>query len=34
MGTNCAPPVAGLFLFCYGRDFMLSLSEDIQSDVI
>ena len=34
MGTNCAPLVAGLFLFCYERDFMLSLSEDNQSDVI
>ena len=26
MGTNCAPLVADLFLFCYERDFMLSLS--------
>ena len=34
MGTNCAPLVADLFLFCYEKDFMLSLSEDIQSDVI
>ena len=34
MGTNCAPLVADLFLFCYERDFMLSLSEDTQSDVI
>ena len=34
MGTNCAPLVADLFLFCYERDFMLSLSEDNQSDVI
>lgn len=25
MGTNCAPLVADLFLFCYERDFMLSL---------
>ena len=32
MGTNCAPLVANLFLFCYERDFMLFLSED--SDVI
>ena len=23
---NCAPLVADLFLFCYGGDFMLSLS--------
>ena len=34
MGTNCAPLVADLFLFCYERDFMLSLSDDNQSDVI
>ena len=29
--TNCAPLVADLFLFCYERDFMLSLSDDNQS---
>ena len=34
MGINCAPLVADLFLFCYERDFMLSLSEDNQSGVI
>ena len=34
MGTNCAPLAADLFLFCYERDFILSLSEDNQSDVI
>ena len=36
MGTNSAPLVADLFLFCYERDFMLLLSEDNQSqnDVI
>ena len=34
MGTNCAPLVADLFLFCYERDFMLFLSEDNNSDVI
>ena len=34
MGTNCAPLVADLFLYCYERDFMLSLSSDTQSDVI
>ena len=34
MGTNCAPLVAALFLFCYERDFMLPLSEDNQSGVI
>ena len=27
MGTNCAPLVADLFLFCYERDFMMSLSD-------
>ena len=26
MGTNCAP-LAALFLFCYERDFMTSLSD-------
>ena len=34
MGTNCASLVADLFLFCYERDFMLSLSADNQYDVI
>ena len=34
MGTNCAPLVADLFLFCYERDFMMSLSDDTQADVI
>ena len=34
MGTICASLVADLFLFCYERDFILSLSEDNQSDVI
>ena len=34
MGTNCTPLVADLFLFCYERDFMLSLSDNNQSDVI
>ena len=34
MGTNCAPLVADLFLFCYERDFMLSLSDSNQSDII
>ena len=32
MGTNCAPLVADLFLFCYERDFMTSLSDDNQAD--
>ena len=34
MGTNCAPLVADLFLFCYERDFMMSLSEDNHPGVI
>ena len=34
MGTNCAPLVADLFLFCYERDFMLSLSDNNQSNVV
>ena len=34
MGTNCAPLVAELFLFCYERDFMMSLSDDKPADVI
>ena len=28
MGTNCAPVVADLFLYCYERDFMDSLNHD------
>ena len=32
MSINCTPLVAYLFLFCY--DFMLSLSDDNQSEVI
>ena len=34
MGTNCAPLVADLFLYCYERDFMLSLSDKNQTDII
>ena len=34
MGVNCAPLVADLFLFCYERDFMLSLSDNNQTDII
>ena len=34
MDINCSPLVADLYLFCYEKDFMLSLSEDNQSDVI
>ena len=34
MGTNCAPLVADLFLFCYERDIMLSQSDNNQTDII
>ena len=34
IGTNCALLVADLFLFCYERDFMLSLSDNNQTDII
>ena len=34
MGTNCAPLVANLFLFCYERDFMMSLSVENQSEIL
>ena len=33
MGTNCTPLVADLFLSCYERDFMTSLSDDNQADI-
>ena len=33
MGTNCAPLVADLFLFCYERDFMTSVSVDNQAGI-
>ena len=33
MGTNCAPPVADLFLICYERDFVLALSDNNQADI-
>ena len=34
MGTNCAPLVADLFSFCYERDFMKSLSDVKQAEII
>ena len=34
MSTNCAPLVADLFLFCYERDFMMSLSDDKLASII
>ena len=34
MSTNCAPLVADLFLFCYERDFLTSLSDVKQAEII
>ena len=34
MCTNCTPLVADLYLFCYERDFIISLSGDKQADII
>ena len=34
MGTNCAPLVADLFLFCYERVFIKSLTKDKRYDLI
>ena len=34
MGTNCAPRVADLFLFCYEKDFMKSLTKEKRYDLI
>ena len=34
MGTNCAPLVADLFLFCYEKDFMKSLTKEKRYDLI
>ena len=34
MGTNCAPLVADLFLYCYERDFMDSLNPDNEAGII
>ena len=33
IGPHCAPLVADLFLFCYERDFMLSLSDNNQTNI-
>ena len=33
MDTYCASLVAELILFCYERDFMLSLSDNNQTDI-
>ena len=34
MGSNCAPTVAELFLFCYKIYFMMSLSGDKDAEII
>ena len=34
VGTNYAPLLADLFLFCYERDFMTSLSDVKQAEII
>ena len=34
MGTNCAPLIADLFLYCYERDFMDSLNHGNQAGVV
>ena len=34
MGIKCASLVADLFLFCYERDFIMSLTDDTQADVV
>ena len=34
MGSDCASLVADLVLLCYKRDFMLSLSNNNQANVI
>ena len=34
MGTNCAPLAVDLFLFCYERGFVMSLSDDKGAGII
>ena len=34
MGTNCAPLVDDLVLYCYERDFMDLLNHNNQADVL
>ena len=34
VGTNCPPLVADLFLFCYEKDFMKSLTQEKRYDLI
>ena len=34
MGTNCAPLIADLFLYCYERDFMSDLPKSKRHDLV
>ena len=34
MGTSCTPLVVDLFLFCYEGDFMMSLSGNLEAEII
>ena len=34
MGNNCVPLDANLFVFCYERDCMLSLTDNDQADIV
>ena len=34
MGSNCAPLVVDLFLFCYEREFKVSLSADKDGEIM
>ena len=34
MGTNCAPLLSDLFLFCYEKDFMTSHIDDNRANII
>ena len=34
MGTNCAPRIADLLLYCYERDFMSDLHKSKRHDLI
>ena len=34
MGTNCAPLIADLFLYCFERDFMSDLHKSKRFDLI
>ena len=34
MGTNCAPLIADLFLYCFERDFMTKLQKSKRTDLI